>query len=143
MPLTVGGMQYGTLYHRPVQGGIKRTGKQVMLACDFYAHNIPESHPTPSPVVRPIQHGGTFRGRLEVRFHPDAPRIRKEIFSGVCFSSTGWVETFNTQSKKAMKSVQFSSVAQSCPTLCDPRNHSTPGLPVHHQLPESTQTHVH
>ena len=35
------------------------------------------------------------------------------------------------------------SVAQSCPTLCDPRNHSTPGLPVHHQLPESTQTHVH
>ena len=40
-------------------------------------------------------------------------------------------------------SVQFSSVAQSCPTLCDPMNHSTPGLPVHHQLPESTQTHVH
>ena len=40
-------------------------------------------------------------------------------------------------------SVQFSSVAQSCPTLCDPRNCSTPGLPVHHQLPESTQTHVH
>ena len=40
-------------------------------------------------------------------------------------------------------SVQFSSVAQSCPTLCDPINHSTPGLPVHHQLPESTQTHVH
>ena len=38
---------------------------------------------------------------------------------------------------------QFSSVAQSCPTLCDPVNCSTPGLPVHHQLPESTQTHVH
>ena len=40
-------------------------------------------------------------------------------------------------------SVQFSSVTQSCPTLCDPMNHSMPGLPVHHQLPESTQTHVH
>ena len=40
-------------------------------------------------------------------------------------------------------SVQFSSVAQSCPTLCDPMNHSTPGLPVHHHLPEFTQTHVH
>ena len=40
-------------------------------------------------------------------------------------------------------SVQFSSVAQSCPTLCDPMNHSTPGLPVHLQLPEFTQTHVH
>ena len=39
--------------------------------------------------------------------------------------------------------VQFSSVAQSCPTLCDPMNHSTAGLPVHHQLPEFTQTHVH
>ena len=39
--------------------------------------------------------------------------------------------------------VQFSSVTQSCPTLCDPMNHSTPGLPVHHQLPELTQTHVH
>ena len=37
----------------------------------------------------------------------------------------------------------FSSVAQSCPTLCDPVNCSTPGLPVHHQLPESPQTHVH
>ena len=40
-------------------------------------------------------------------------------------------------------SVQFSSVAQSCPTLCQPMNHSMPGLPVHHQLPEFTQTHVH
>ena len=40
-------------------------------------------------------------------------------------------------------SVQFSSVAQACPTLCDPMNRNKPGLPVHHQLPESTQTHVH
>ena len=40
-------------------------------------------------------------------------------------------------------SVQFSSVAQSCPTLCNPMNHSTPGLPVHHQLPEFTQTCIH
>ena len=40
-------------------------------------------------------------------------------------------------------SVQFSSVAQSCLTLCDPMNRSTPGLPVHHQLPEFTQTHIH
>ena len=40
-------------------------------------------------------------------------------------------------------SVQFSSVAQLCLTLCDPMNRSTPGLPVHHQLPEFTQTHAH
>ena len=39
--------------------------------------------------------------------------------------------------------IQFSWVAQSCPSLWNPMNHSTPGLPVHHQLPESTQTHVH
>jgi len=38
---------------------------------------------------------------------------------------------------------QIRSVVQSCPTLCDPMNRSTPGLPVHHQLPEFTQTHVH
>ena len=38
---------------------------------------------------------------------------------------------------------QFSSVAQSCPTLCNPMNRSTPGLPVHHQLPEFSQTQVH
>ena len=45
--------------------------------------------------------------------------------------------------KELSTSVQFSSVAQSCLTLCDPMNCSTPGLPVHHQLPEFTQTHVH
>ena len=39
--------------------------------------------------------------------------------------------------------IQFSSVAQSCPTLCDPMNHNTPGLPFHHHLPEFTQPHVH
>ena len=42
-----------------------------------------------------------------------------------------------------MDSVQFSSVARSCLTLCDPMSRSTPGFPVHHHLPEFTQTHVH
>ena len=58
--------------------------------------------------------------------------------------------SFLTQSLKALEmsnyyfsSVQFSSVAQSCPTFCDPMNCSTPGLPVHPQLPEFTQTQVH
>ena len=54
----------------------------------------------------------------------------------------------NIQKTKIMasgpiSSAQFSSVAQLCLTLCDPMNRSTPGLPVHHQLPEFTQTHVH
>ena len=39
--------------------------------------------------------------------------------------------------------IQFSLVTQSCPTLCEPMNRSTPGLPVHHHLPKFTQTHVH
>ena len=43
----------------------------------------------------------------------------------------------------SFSSVQFTSVTQSCPTLCNPINHSTPGLPVHQQLPEFTQTHIH
>ena len=58
-----------------------------------------------------------------------------KILVGVMRSMLVWV---NNQ-----HSVQFSSVAQSCATLCDPMNHSTPGLPVHQQLPEFTQTHVH
>ena len=45
--------------------------------------------------------------------------------------------------REAQTLIQFSSVAQSCPTLCNLINHSTPGLPVHHQLLESTQIHVH
>ena len=47
------------------------------------------------------------------------------------------------KTKGDLSSVQFSSVAQLCPTLCDPMNCSTPGLPVHHQLLEFTQIHVH
>ena len=42
-------------------------------------------------------------------------------------------------SQQDLSHLQFSSVAQLCPTLCNPKNHSMPGLPVHHQLPEFTQ----
>ena len=65
--------------------------------------------------------------------HEDFDNLRKIL---ILSELTGWHTL-------TLISVQFSSVAQSCPTLCDPMNHSTPGLPVHHQLPESTQTHVH
>ena len=55
-----------------------------------------------------------------------------------------WVfKKLNLAYKKSCDRVQFSSVAQSCPTLCDPMDRSKPGLPVHHQLLEFTQTHVH
>ena len=52
-------------------------------------------------------------------------------------------DQMNFQTVMCLQSVQFSSVAQSCPTLCDPMNRSTPGFPVHHHLPEFTQTHIH
>ena len=50
---------------------------------------------------------------------------------------------YSTVFDSSPSSVQFSSVTQSCPTLCDPMNHGTPSLPVHHQLLEFTQTQVH
>ena len=54
------------------------------------------------------------------------------------------LKVFAQQRKQLTKcKVQFSSVSHLCPTLCDPMNCSTPGLPAHHQLLESTQTHVH
>ena len=69
-------------------------------------------------------------------------------YSGLISFRIDWLDLLAVQGtlKSLLQyhsSVQFSSVAQSCPTLCDPMNCSTPGLPVHHQLPEFTQTHVH
>ena len=62
------------------------------------------------------------------------PSTQHLMFNYVCYLKQFDIST---------SSVQFSSVAQSCPALCDPMNCSTPGLLVHHQLPEFTQIHVH
>ena len=64
------------------------------------------------------------------------------IKSLICFKLI-FVNGVRQGSSFILLHVQFSSVTQSCLTLCDPMNRSTPGLPVHHQLPEFTQTHVH
>ena len=67
------------------------------------------------------------------------PHVLSPTMAGRFFTiSSSW----EAQSDLQFSSVHFSSVAQSCPTLCNPMNHSTPGLPVHHQLLEFTQTHV-
>ena len=58
-------------------------------------------------------------------------------------SQSSYKNSFTPQKVLRELSVQFGSVAQLCPTLWDPMNCSMPGLPVHHQLPEFTQTHVH
>ena len=60
-----------------------------------------------------------------------------------CWFLLLWLLVFALYIEVLLFSVQFSSGTKLCPTLCHPMNHSTPGLPVHHQLPESTQTHVH
>ena len=60
----------------------------------------------------------------------------------VCAKDEEW-NIWLQEGQRVVVISQIRSVAQSCPTLCDPMNRSTPGLPVHHQLPEFTQTHVH
>ena len=62
-----------------------------------------------------------------------------QVVVSVSVLSLLWVQRVDLRGT----TVQFSSVAQLCPTLCNPMNCSTPGLPLHHQLTESTQTHVH
>ena len=85
-------------------------------------------------------------------FSPSSGVIAPSSING-CGHWTGWrlgvsvkmesLPAFPWPYSSGIDSVQFSSVAQSCPTLSNPMDCSTPGLPVHHQLPEFTQTHVH
>ena len=93
-------------------------------------------HPTLS-TVHPCQAGGESLYRLG-----EGATCRNSIVSSDSHLHIGprWSDSHHLD---CSQSVQFSSVAQSCPILCDPMNRSTPGLPVHHQLPGFTQTHVH
>ena len=72
-----------------------------------------------------------------------AVAIMKKLLWTVLYKVFLWMCIFISLELMTKSSVQFISVAQSCPALCDPMDCSTPGLPVHHQLPEFTQTHVH
>ena len=73
--------------------------------------------------------------KLKKNYHISSNPISGYISKGIEISITQWPLSHSN--------VQLSSLAQLCPTLCDPMNRSTPGHPVHHQLPEFTQTHVH
>ena len=79
---------------------------------------------------------------LEVAFSPQRKICKKSQCVWRWLSHSGSGDKLQNVSC-FLGPVQFSSVAQSCPTLCDPMNRSMPGLPVHHQLPEFTQIHVH
>ena len=96
---------------------------------------------------------------LLLSIHPEETKIEKDtcipLFIAALFtiastwkqprcpSTDEWIKMLCTYAQWNIRFSSVSSVAQLCPTLCDPMNHSTPGLPVHHQLQESTQTHVH
>ena len=71
-----------------------------------------------------------------------SPEDLPDTGSNPCLLHCRWT-LYHLSHQGLFCSVQFISAAQSCPTLCDPMNYSTPGLPVHHQLLEFTQTHVH
>ena len=74
---------------------------------------------------------------------PQTLAMPEDIFGCPSWPGAGGRMPLAFRPEVLFSSVKFSSVAQSCVTLCDPMDCSTPGLPVHHQLPESTQTHAH
>ena len=84
------------------------------------------------------QHSGFFMVQLSYPYMTTGKTIALTVWT---FVSKDMSLLFNVLSRPSH--IQFSSVAQFCPTLCDPVTHRTAGLPVHHQHPEFTQTHVH
>ena len=94
------------------------------------------SSPGGQPLRPPLQMGAAS---ARPPTYPWRPRFLY-LQSGLCAHPSSLYCNVN---QETFSSVQFSSVAQSCPILCDPMNRSTPGLPVHHQRPKFTQTHVH
>ena len=94
-------------------------------------------------IKKPQRHRDRYQISGCKRWENQMKVVKRYKFSVIKLVSSGDTRLITRQSKRAWSSVQFSSVTQSCPTLCDPMNWSTPGLPVHHRLPESTQTHVH
>ena len=81
--------------------------------------------------------------RTRLRFQEGRKNLKTQMGSCSVFLTQGLGLMRLKDGRRQRVCVQFSSVTLSCPTLCDPMDCSTPGLPVHHQLPEATQTRVH
>ena len=142
-----------TEFSRP---GHWRKGSLSLLQGIFPTPGIKPRSPELQQILYQLSHTGSPR-ILKWVAYPFSSRssqtrdqIKVSCIAGRFF--TNWVirEALPTENKpKTIKkiairsSVQVSSVTQSCPTLCNPMDSSMPGLPVHHQLPELTQTHVH
>ena len=88
-------------------------------------------------------HGDSPGKNTEIGCHALLQGIFPTQGSNPLLPHSGFFTSWAARELHINASVQFRSVAQSCPTLCDPMNYSTPGLLVHHQLPEFTQTHIH
>ena len=120
-----------------------------------YLHRLPLEPPSHLPPSHPLGHLRAW-AKFPVS-HSGFPVALCFICGSVCFSaplSSQFVPSssfphvlksifYVWDNDPQLSSVQFTRVAQSCLTLCDPMNHSPPGLPVHHKLLEFTQTHVH
>ena len=100
------------------------------------------AHPMDRGAWQATVHGVT-RVRHDLATKPPPPADVGNLISSSSAFSRSCLNIWKFSVHVLLKPQSVSSVAQSCPTLCDPMNHSTPGLPVHHLLPEFTQTHIH
>ena len=103
---------------------------QAPLSMGFSRQEYWSGVPLPSPMTNL---GSVLKSR-DITLPTKVCIVKAMVFPVVMYGCESWT---------VKKAVQFSSVTQLCLTLCDPMDCSTPGLPVHHQLLEFTQTHVH
>ena len=100
--------------------------------------------PTDSqPLSNTLMNSITHRSISSPSFTQMSTLILVCFYAQTCSYICSNLDTLKSNPRTLIRSNQIRSVTQSCPTLCDPMNRSTPGLHVHHQLPEFTQTHVH
>ena len=112
----------------------------ILQSCPTLCNPLDAAHQAPLSIGSSRQE---YWSGLPCPSPGDLPKPGIESVSFMSPALAGGFFTTEPPGKPLFSSVQFSSVAQSCLTLCNPMNRSTPGLPVHHQLSEFTQTYVH